>query len=1144
MQDELLLFAGEELDLLELSLELRGRAGFAFGGVRLAAQEFRNLKTRIGYDEAGYPLLMDVSSTRWEDPNSNYRGMVTTTRSWSDITNNLYVETHAQYDRLGNLRKSWDGKGNLSQMEYSSTYDQAYPTKTISPIPGGNGSTTAFETTVIYDYNTGLPTSTTDANGQTSTMEYVDPLLRPTKVTAPNGHQTITEYGAGTTASTRFVKVSSQIDATNWKQGYSWFDGIGRTIKTQSVDLAGDVFSETLFDSVGRPWKTSNPYRTGDTKLWTENFYDTAGRPYKVKTPDGAEVETFYSLATTGSQIGTVVTVNDQAEKQRRSITNALGQLTRVDEPTDSSGLGAVNIPNQPTFYSYDTLNNLTAVNQGVQTRSFAYDSLSRLKQATNTESGVINYLYDNNSNLTSKTDARLVETNYIYDALNRVTQRNYTAPGGLANYQATPNVSYFYDNLPNAKGKLTKVSSSVSTTEYTSFDILGRVTSHKQTTDGTAYTTGYVYNLSGALIEETYPSTRKVKNVLDNEGDLAQVQSQKNATAIWRNYANSFVYTSAGAVSSMRLGNGKFENTQYNSRLQPVQIGLGASANAQNLLKLNYDYGTTDNNGNVKSQTITVTRSGQSPLVFNQTYVYDTLNRLKSAEEKTGTTTNWKQTFVFDRYGNRNFDEANTTTLPKNCVNNAVPSVCAADRKIYNPSITPSNNRLSISDNYAFDAAGNVTTDAEGRTFNYDAENKQKEAKNSSNVTLGTYFFDGDGKRVKKVVPSTGETTIFVYDAGGKLVAEYSTNLSSTPKVQYQTSDNLGTPRINTDQNGAVVSRSDYMPYGEEIIGLGGRSSTDKYVVDDVRQGFTGYINDGETGLDFAEARMYSNRLGRFTTTDPILNSGRPIIPKTWNRFNYSLNNPLKFVDPSGLYEYAANATDKEKKRFEKQLNKAKEQLAKIGKRYGKDSKEFTNAQRSLNVYGDPNKANGVIVGFGKTSSGKPGEAGGLIGADGKKSISVTFDLNQNKDDGLLLTTIAHEGSHVADRSDLADAMLSAQTGDPDFKTGAYMGVVNNDALNLTSNQTETTAYGVSSVFAEFVLKNEGGSQSSAGTTVIGGGGVQQDLSLAGVKIWNPSWATLDKEKVRANRSAAIADGLKKDSYYPTVTNNRFIDR
>lgn len=167
-------------------------------------------------------------------------------------------------------------------------------------------------------------------------------------------------------------------------------------------------------------------------------------------------------------------------------------------------------------------------VTQGIQTRSFAYSSLSRLLSATNPESGLIQYAYDNNGNLTRKTDARGVQTDFVYDALNRIINRNYSTPGGTPpNYQATPNVSYFYDNLPNAKGKLIKVSSSVSTTEYTAFDILGRVTRSKQTTDGVEYGGGtdpnlwmaYSYNLSGAMIEQKYPSGRVVKNVLDNEG-------------------------------------------------------------------------------------------------------------------------------------------------------------------------------------------------------------------------------------------------------------------------------------------------------------------------------------------------------------------------------------------------------------------------------------------------------------------------------------------------------------------------------------------------------------------------------------------------------------------------------------------------
>lgn len=77
-----------------------------------------------------------------------------------------------------------------------------------------------------------------------------------------------------------------------------------------------------------------------------------------------------------------------QAGKLRRYLANALGQFRRVDEPNASSQLGAIDNPNQWSGYTYDLLNNLIIVNQGEQSRSFTYDSLSRLKSATNPESG------------------------------------------------------------------------------------------------------------------------------------------------------------------------------------------------------------------------------------------------------------------------------------------------------------------------------------------------------------------------------------------------------------------------------------------------------------------------------------------------------------------------------------------------------------------------------------------------------------------------------------------------------------------------------------------------------------------------------------------------------------------------------------
>jgi RHS repeat-associated protein len=63
----------------------------------------------------------------------------------------------------------------------------------------------------------------------------------------------------------------------------------------------------------------------------------------------------------------------------------------------------------------------------------------------------------------------------------------------------------------------------------------------------------------------------------------------------------------------------------------------------------------------------------------------------------------------------------------------------------------------------------------------------------------------------------------------------------------------------------------------------------------------FTGKERDAESGLDNFGARYNASTMGRFMTPDPLLNSGRPWNPQTWNRYAYALDNPLVYVDPDG---------------------------------------------------------------------------------------------------------------------------------------------------------------------------------------------------------------------------------------------------
>src|SRR5260370_11847431 len=100
-------------------------------------------------------------------------------------------------------------------------------------------------------------------------------------------------------------------------------------------------------------------------------------------------------------------------------------------------------------------------------------------------------------------------------------------------------------------------------------------------------------------------------------------------------------------------------------------------------------------------------------------------------------------------------------------------------------------------------------------------------------------------------------------------------------------------------------MSRHDYQPFGTELgAGVGGRSPAMGFSGsgDNNRKKFTLYERDMETGLDFAQARYYSNTQGRFTSVDPLQASVHPINPQSWNRYSYVLNNPLRLVDPSGM--------------------------------------------------------------------------------------------------------------------------------------------------------------------------------------------------------------------------------------------------
>jgi RHS repeat-associated protein len=946
--------------------------------------------------------------------NASTTGNLITERSWDSTkggisyplagcvfpaTCNSITVSH-EYDAYGNRLRTYDGKNIRTEYYYRAvnlTRD-VFLTDEITAF----GTSVQRTTTYDYDFWTGVKTKTIDVDNNITTTTAYDVFGRPTLVKEAEG--TAVERRAATEYSDTARRVITRADLNA--------AGDGKLVSIQHYDQLGRVrLSRTLEDSAAQdPYneehgiKVQTRYFAGDTN--NPNSYELVSSPFRATTSSGAgseaemawkrtkferggrvlELETFAGPtlpapwggnATSTGKVATsydaeFTTVADQTNKSRRSVVDGLGRLVRVDEPDKNTGnLGATTAPVQPTDYTYNALGNLTQVNQGGQTRTYAYSSLGRLISATNPENGTFTYAYDNNANLTGKTDARSITATYAYDSLNRNTSISYS--GG-----STPTVERYYDGATKGKGRLWKSLSYnyhptsgqpvFSYSVIDSYDEMGRPLTGSQqllTNNGTqwmVYPVSRTYDRAGNVKVQTYPSSRTTTSNYDNAGRLSSFTGNIG-DGVLRTYADSFLYNAFGQIKKERFGTNTalYHNIHYNSRGQAVDIRLSTGAgewdwNRGALITYfsnqarsagNAFLNASDNNGNVTMQEHYVPTDdaiSSYAIPLRDTYEYDYLNRITQANGLQRTTSGswisvYGQGYICDRWGNRTINSATTWG---NAINNAVFTVDPAN-----------NNRLL---GLGYDLAGNVTSDPNGGgTLTYDAENRMTSAFKSG--VWSYYVYDADGRRVRRI--TGGVETWHVYGFGGELIAEYPLNggaglpskeygyrsgqlliVGDASNVRWTVTDALGTPRIVAGKSGSLsdVTRHDYLPFGEELfvnMGTGsirttGMGYSTGNTPDGIRKKFTGYERDDETGLDFAQARYYSSRQGRFMSPDEFtggpdelfdfadIASENPTFyaeledPQSLNKYQYCYNDPLSYTDPDGhkgLREWAKQA-------------------------------------------------------------------------------------------------------------------------------------------------------------------------------------------------------------------------------------------
>jgi RHS repeat-associated protein len=906
-------------------------------------------KTETVYDEfSSHPLLTYSDlGTDYTNPGTTARGLATTIRHYVDIGAGQWLETHAQYDQCGSPRVLTNERGLETLTDYSSTYKHAYPTQvtTTAPDPSGqHASNTGFTSGSTYDLTTGLLLTSTGVNGRITTYKYKDeqnnpdPLNRLRKVERPDGGWTKYTYNEvdedGDQKKDFYTLTETKQDDTHTIKTYQYLDALGRASHVfMSEGMVNNVesyiASDVKYDKSGRTCAASNPYRTqtrngavaGDCTWaanWTTTVYDALSRRKQVTLPDGTSVQTDYA--------GVYATVTDQAGKQRRLKTDALGRIVRVDEPDLNGSLGTTDSPNQATSYEYDTLSNLIHIQQGagsyIQHRYFKYDSLSRLtyerqvEQAptfTSADSLTGNsqwsrkIVYDENGYsglVTSQYDARNIRAQYAYDNLNRIVGISY-------NDSVTPSVSYFYDltRFTNSQdtrtiynlGRMTEVQTASlgslpQTTQAYNYDLMGRVANNRQTVGTNSYSMIYQYNLGGALKSEQYPSGRAVTFDYGEAGRLQSVVSGGTT------YASQFKYDDPrGLLSSFLLGsasNQVKESYTYNSRLQFQSLELAKGSDV--LQRYEYKYGKVNTDGTVDE----TKNNGQIGRIeswigtakqWQQRFDYDSLGRLSQASEYRGDNAqlSYLMTYEYDVFGNRYQNAAQNTQ-------NTLPYVAVEDSHI-----NKQTNRFTvgITDN-DYDASGNILRDPKftGRQYLYDANNRQRQVASLDGTNAVTSIYDGTGQRVATMTASAVDS-VFVYDAGGKLVAEYGQTIVNRG-TSYVFTDHQSSTRAVLDSMGNLTSRHDYQPFGAELgAGLGLRTTNQFYgQSDSARQKYAGMETDDVSNSSHTLWRKYDAQSGRWTSPDPYSGSMTVADPQSFNRYTYVNNDPVNQSDPLGL--------------------------------------------------------------------------------------------------------------------------------------------------------------------------------------------------------------------------------------------------
>jgi RHS repeat-associated protein len=154
--------------------------------------------------------------------------------------------------------------------------------------------------------------------------------------------------------------------------------------------------------------------------------------------------------------------------------------------------------------------------------------------------------------------------------------------------------------------------------------------------------------------------------------------------------------------------------------------------------------------------------------------------------------------------------------------------------------------------------------------------------------IWIGNHYEEKDGKELFHVFAGGQRVCTFERDS----ILNGGSGTSTNYVGYFYHQDHLGSSSVLSDYAGNLKELSVWYPFG--------RTQTNNPAAPfKVSNRFTGQIQDEETGLYYYGARYYDPELGRFIQPDTIISDLSN--PQSFNRYAYTLNNPLRYTDPDG---------------------------------------------------------------------------------------------------------------------------------------------------------------------------------------------------------------------------------------------------